>query len=60
MFLCEYKFQTQKGEESALQNSGDICQRCFVVTIYPFQSHAGSNNPGVLQSQVRSNLVQLF
>lgn len=60
MFFPEYKLKTQKGEESALQNSGDICQRCFEVTIHPFQSHKSSNNPGVLQSQVMSNLVQLF
>lgn len=46
MFFFEYKFQTQKGEESALQNSGDICQRCFEVMLHPFQSHMGATTLG--------------
>lgn len=60
MFFAQCKFQTKKGEDSALQNPGDICQRCYAVLTHPFQSPAGAVTLGSPQPQLSSSPAQLF
>lgn len=59
IFLCIQVSKT-KGEENALQNCGDICQRCFEVMIHSFQSHVGatalaSQSPRLVQTWCSSS-----